>query len=143
MEYCDRSYAGARYGFGILLDWSEKCFDRSNKCFSAIRLLASAGWSGPRNNTDISEDYDVRVWSLSGQQLLTLKGHGESQVKSMTFSADGNLLATLGKDGTTKIWQIGGLNELLKRGCDWARHYLKHNPNVDESDRNLCDDVKK
>ena len=33
------------------------------------------------------------------------------------------------------------LEPLLKRGCHWVRNYLTNNPNVDKSDRSLCDGV--
>ncbi|MBR8835206.1 MAG: PD40 domain-containing protein [Stigonema ocellatum SAG 48.90 = DSM 106950] len=35
-----------------------------------------------------------------------------------------------------------GLDDLLKRGCNEARDYLKNNPNVDKGDRTLCDEIK-
>ena len=75
--------------------------------------------------------------------MFAWEGHKKFQVKSMSFSADGNLLATFGEDGTTKIWRIGGLNELLERGCDRVPDYLKnnHNPNINPSDRRLCDGI--
>jgi hypothetical protein len=53
------------------------------------------------------------------------------------------MLATIGEDGTTKLWEIGNLDELLAKGCDRVRDYLKNNSNVNESDRHLCDDVPK
>lgn len=33
------------------------------------------------------------------------------------------------------------LDKLLERGCNWARNYLVNNPNVEEGDRTLCDDI--
>ncbi|MBW4567205.1 MAG: hypothetical protein KME31_04060 [Tolypothrix carrinoi HA7290-LM1] len=44
------------------------------------------------------------------------------------------------KDDHVKLWQMGGLDELLERGCQQVRGYLV---NLDEnhSDRHLCDSI--
>ena len=61
------------------------------------------------------------------------------------------MLASASADKTIKLWCTDPedlildldvkLNNLLKKGCNWIRDYLKTNPNVSESDRNLCDDI--
>ena len=38
------------------------------------------------------------------------------------------------------IWSLQ-LDELLKKGCEQVRDYLKTNPNVKNEDRKLCDDI--
>ena len=38
------------------------------------------------------------------------------------------------------FWNFN-LDDLVVRGCNWVQDYLKNNPNVDKSDRHLCDDV--
>lgn len=50
------------------------------------------------------------------------------------------LSAVIGKDGKVKLWQLGGLDELLERGCERVRGYLA---TLDEknSDRHLCDNI--
>ncbi|NEP32226.1 caspase family protein [Moorena sp. SIO3B2] len=95
-------------------------------------LLASIGYS-----------YDIHVWDISGKRLTTLKGKGQptNQLTSISLSADGSLIATLDEKGTAKLWQFGGLDELLSKSCDRVRDYLENNPNVDKRDRNLCDNV--
>jgi WD40 repeat protein len=62
-------------------------------------------------------------------------------VLSISFSRDGNILASASQDKTVILWNMGldlNLDELLKHSCDWARNYLNTNPNVSESDRHLC-----
>ncbi|MBW4629515.1 MAG: caspase family protein [Brasilonema octagenarum HA4186-MV1] len=100
-------------------------------------LLATAG-----------NDGTARIWDLSGQQLAEFKGF--DWVESMAFSPDSKQLVTVGFTYGTNdspglwraaLWQIEDLDELLVRGCEWVGDYLKNHPNVDESDRHLCDDV--
>jgi hypothetical protein len=51
--------------------------------------------------------------------------------------------ADLASDDTTIIlWNLH-LDHLLLRGCNWVNDYLKHNRNVEESDRFLGDDISR
>ena len=131
------------FGLHLFLDSqsNNKALSRLRTGFGGLESLAFSPDGSLLASASDYYDNTIRVWNLSGKQLFAWEGHGELQVKSMSFSADGNLLATLGEDGTTKIWRIGGLNELLERGCDRLRDYLENNPNVDKSDRRICDNV--
>jgi WD40 repeat protein len=94
------------------------------------KLLATAGHDGT-----------ARLWNLQGKQLAVFQGH-IGWLWSASFSPDGKLLATAGEDGT-RLWRIEGFDELMVRGCDWARDYLKNNPEVEQSDRTLCKGIAK
>ncbi|HEY9653733.1 MAG TPA: hypothetical protein V6C95_23930 [Coleofasciculaceae cyanobacterium] len=76
--------------------------------------------------------------------LKTLSGHTKS-VYSASFSPDGKTIASGSYDKTVILWNLElwktDLDVLLVRGCDWARDYLKNNPNVQESDHTLCEDI--
>ncbi|AFZ22262.1 nSTAND1 domain-containing NTPase [Allocoleopsis franciscana] len=81
----------------------------------------------------------VTLWDLQGRQLMKFQGY-KGEIKNVGFSADGSKLAVVGEDGKVKLWQLGGLDELLQRGCERARDYLA---TLDEknSDRHLCDNI--
>lgn len=88
-----------------------------------------------------SDDKTVKLWKRHGSLLRTLDGHSDV-VWGISFSPDGKTLASASKDETVILWNLTqdlDLDRLLVYGCDWARDYLKTNPNVSESDRTLCD----
>jgi WD40 repeat protein len=89
------------------------------------------------------EDNIVKLWSIDGRELQTFGGH-QARVKSLSFSPIGQILASASDDGTVRLWKLEpskwdlSLDNLLVRGCNWLRDYLKTNPNVSQSDRALC-----
>ncbi|MBW4571671.1 MAG: hypothetical protein KME31_27730 [Tolypothrix carrinoi HA7290-LM1] len=91
-------------------------------------LLASASW-----------DSTVKLWSHEGKLIKTLNGH-TGAVLSVSFSPQGNTLASASDDNTIILWNLD-LDDLLVRGCSWMSDYLKHNHNVEERDRHMCDDI--
>ncbi|RCJ20595.1 hypothetical protein A6770_31300 [Nostoc minutum NIES-26] len=88
-----------------------------------------------------SEDKKVKVWNLQGELLYTFEGHA-STVNSILFSPDSKTLAStsFNPDNTIKLWSLD-FDEVMARGCDWARDYLTNNPNVSEEDRKICDGI--
>ncbi|MBD3885873.1 caspase family protein [Phormidium tenue FACHB-886] len=63
-----------------------------------------------------------------------------SRPKFRRISPDGRVIATIDENGQAILWQLGGLDELLKEGCERVRGYLA---SLDEtnSDRHLCDGI--
>ncbi|MCC5656619.1 hypothetical protein LC608_06420 [Nostoc sp. XA010] len=91
-------------------------------------LLAAASW-----------DSTVKLWSRDGKLIKSLNGH-RAGVFSVSFSPDGQTLASASDDNTIILWNLN-LDDLLVRGCDWMGNYLKHNPNLEERDRLLCNGI--
>ncbi|ONH59310.1 hypothetical protein CcI49_17915 [Frankia sp. CcI49] len=83
----------------------------------------------------------ARVWdAVSGQELLTLTGHGR-RVWDGVWSPDGSRILTVSDDGTMRIWDavdgrpVGWRLEHLPRGelAVWSvtdRHLLGATPNA-------------
>ncbi|NEO54743.1 MAG: hypothetical protein F6K54_17650 [Okeania sp. SIO3B5] len=93
----------------------------------------------PDGQVIASSSYDgkVKLWGLNdGNLLKTLSGHGDS-VMSVSFSPDGKFLASGSRDNTVILWNLA-LDDLLEKGCNWVSDYLHTNPNVSDSDRQLC-----
>ena len=100
----------------------------SSVSFTPDKILASG-----------SSDNNIKLWNQEGKEIKILTGH-RHDVKSVSFSPDGKMLASGSRDNTVILWNLH-LDNLLVRGCDWVRDYLKNNPNVSESDRTLCNGI--
>ncbi|NEP27297.1 WD40 repeat domain-containing protein, partial [Moorena sp. SIO3I6] len=100
--------------------------------------------SGDKTLVASTDTDSVCVWDMEkGDKLVKFKVTQGKNIKNISLSADGTSMAILLDDGSIELGQIGGLDYLLSKGCDWVRDYLKNNPNVEESDRHLCDNVPK
>ncbi|MGB3754777.1 MAG: caspase family protein [Rivularia sp. (in: cyanobacteria)] len=80
----------------------------------------------------------IELRDFRSKQLLAEFKTDQTDIKRIHFTSDSSSIMTVAEDGTAKVWQIGDLDYLLSKGCDWAHDYLQNNPNVSESDRNLC-----
>ena len=89
-----------------------------------------------------SLDRTVKLWSLEGKKLTTYKAH-DAEVSSLDFSPAspaGHTLASTDVAGKLILWNLDiNSQQLLVDACDWVDGYLKNNPNVSESERNICD----
>jgi len=101
--------------------------------FSADNKLLASGHIDSNNDT-------IKLWNLETyEEIISITGH-ELAVNSVSFSPDGKTFASGSIDDKIKLWKLD-LDDLLVKGCDLVRDYLKTNPNVNESDRALCDGI--
>jgi WD40 repeat protein len=110
---------------GLLLKWStwETQADTRTQVLATLQevvyglreLRILKGYSGgnisfsPDGKTiaSASEDKTVKLWSIEGTQLHSLKGHSGA-VTSVSFSPDGKTIASASSDGSVKLWSIEG-----------------------------------
>ncbi|BAZ52242.1 WD-repeat protein [Nostoc sp. NIES-4103] len=76
------------------------------------------------NNTRISTR-NTYIWDLSGRQLAKFENSG-----SASFSPDAKQIFIVLSG--VEVWRVGGLDELLARGCDWLKDYLASHPEARE-----------
>ncbi|MBC1296544.1 PD40 domain-containing protein, partial [Nostoc sp. UCD122] len=70
--------------------------------------IESATFS-PNGNiiTSINVRNTVKLWSLEGNLLTTLKGHS-AEITKVSFSPDGTKIATSSADSTVRLWDLKG-----------------------------------
>lgn len=60
----------------------------------------------------LSEDNTVRLWELAtARPIRAFNGHTDS-VMSVTFSSDGNTLASASEDKTVRLWHLATARSL-------------------------------
>jgi WD40 repeat protein len=125
----------------ILVDSSEKEYSRLYN--SSGQFLKDLKGGFPRFSangkqiatTSQSEDIS-RIYDLSGNLLAEYPGSLPPSYKdslyfgsSLGFTPDGQRFVTISKDGYLRIYRFdNGLDDLLARGCAWARTYLENYP---------------
>ncbi|NEP58888.1 MAG: TIR domain-containing protein, partial [Symploca sp. SIO2G7] len=89
-----------------------------------------------------SADKTVKLWNLKGELLGTFYLHTDA-VNGVAFSPDNSqIIASASSDKTVIFWGVNDVQEtenLQQEGCNWLRDYLKASKDLEESDRNLCE----
>ena len=75
----------------------------------------------------ISPLYALQQSLSKFREQAVLKGH-QNEVNSVTFSPDGQKLATASRYGTARIWAVEELDEMLDKGCDLLKDYFVEHP---------------
>lgn len=89
-----------------------------------------------------STDNTVVLWNRDGEQLATAMGHRANPI-ALRFSPDGKTLASSAEDQTVILWNVEEIlaMDVLSYTCGWVRDYLHSTPEIDSSDRTLCDGI--
>jgi len=92
---------------------------------------------------------DLNLWELDGNLIATIQGHG-GDINNISFSPDGKVIGiteeyptgegNLGYIPSVTFWSRD-LDSILRSGCNLLSDYLKTNPNVNESDKRLCNGI--
>jgi WD40 repeat protein len=83
----------------------------------------------------------IILWDLQSNHPILFSESGIiGRPRFRRISPDGRVIATIDENGQAILWQLGGLDELLKEGCRQVRGYLV-SLNEKSSDRRLCDNI--
>jgi WD40 repeat protein len=91
-----------------------------------------------------SADQTVKLWNPNGRQIGTLTGYHGGKLFSVDFTPDGQKIVAASEDYTAIAWdlkEIGNLENLQVKGCNWVKDYLENNPDLEQRERHLCDDI--
>jgi WD40 repeat protein/energy-coupling factor transporter ATP-binding protein EcfA2 len=100
-------------------------------------LLTSLTFNQDGSLMAIAEGDRITLTYLDGTTMADFRAES-GKIKRLKLSPDGSLLLSIGEDGTTKLWQIGELDQLMKQGCDRLRDYFTQSSTVSPRDRDLC-----
>ncbi|MBD2490469.1 WD40 repeat domain-containing protein [Aulosira sp. FACHB-615] len=90
------------------LDKTVKLWSSDGKLIKSLshpEKLYSVSFSKDGQIASGSVDGNVRLWTQDGKLLDTWAAH-DGAIPSLTFSPDGQTLATTGNDNITKLWQV-------------------------------------
>ena len=84
----------------------------------------------------------LKLWSRDNTLLTSFNLY--APVREVVFEPEGQSLAIAYLNEVylvSDVEQLIDINRLLVYGCDWLKDYLKSNPQLTESERQLCDGI--
>ena len=111
--------------------------------FQIYSVATSAVAFSPKEALLISGDEagNIQLWNLdTKQQFASWQAHKGAAVRSITVSADGDSITTVGDDETAYVWSLSDFDELQEIGCSLLQDYLnREKADADSTrDRNIC-----
>jgi WD40 repeat protein/energy-coupling factor transporter ATP-binding protein EcfA2 len=85
-----------------------------------------------------SDDQTARIWDATTSQQQSIS-KGDESVQSMEVSLDTEQMINV--FDKLRVRQNQAMQKTLTISCDRVRHYLEKNPNLEESDRHLCEGI--
>jgi len=130
-------------------DHTIRLWNRQGEAFKTLTGHQGHVWSvawSPDGQTlaSASADHTVKLWNRNGQQIGTLTGYHGGKLFSVDFTPDGKKIVAASEKKVVFAWdlkEIGNLENLQAKGCNWVEDYLENNPNLEQSDRHLCGDI--
>ena len=88
-----------------------------------------------------SIDQTIKIWNLAGEKLTTLIGH-DAGVWGLDFSPDSKTLVSGSDDSSLMLWNLDAILPLndLDYACQWVQDYLKTGLDLEDRDRNICNE---
>lgn len=76
-----------------------------------------------------SDDNTIHIWRKSDGQLIRVFNASASDINSVDFGPNGNLLASCGDGDSVRIWEVGSCTLKHLFSTDGDAHVVRFNPN--------------
>lgn len=115
----------------IKLDW------RNQTPSNIISLTFSPSYEFGELIAGGDKNGKIHIWDMKGRQIAEFKPEGEAdkitEVTDIIFTPKRNypenFIVVAYKNGIVRRWQVGELNYLINKGCDWLDNYFSNHPN--------------